>query len=108
MRTSPARTPSARASSSWTVTASRGRQISAVRHEHRAAAAVDPDQVAAGDGQDVAKQVSHQVHAHALEEADPDEAESQRAVCEDAEQRVGGQSTLLLEQKQEQGQARHT
>ena len=74
------------------------------RHNHCAAAAVDPDQVAAGDGQDVAEQVGHQVHAHALEEADSDETKGQRAVREDSEQCVGGQSTLLLEQEQQQGQ----
>ena len=102
--TRPTATPSACASSWCTVALSSGDHSSSSASSTAAPPHEDPEQIAAVDRQHVAEQIGRQVDPHGLERAERDQAERQGDVGEDAEQRVGRELALALQQHERAGE----
>ena len=66
--------------------------------QHHRAAAPDPGQIGLAHRQDVAEQIAHQVDPERLHEADDHQPQRQGGMGEQAEQRVGGEAALFLQQ----------
>ena len=69
------------------------------RAQRPRAADVDPPQIRRADREDVPEQITHQVHPERFHQADGDDADGKRRVRENAQQRIGREFPLSLEQE---------
>jgi hypothetical protein len=91
--------PLAPARSGFSVAVNKRRPAPPEQADDQSRADPDHEKVAAPDGEDVAEEIPHQIHAHAGEEGHRDKPAGERGVGEHAEQRVHGDPAP--------GQARH-